>query len=163
MNKEVQTILQVILALFLFSMIAVGQHFPNVESTSWGIPSEPYNSEMNAMLMEQPVVLMRASPDSKSAIILIARLGRGEIRRELNKRRLFNVAERYRSSLGILPGKIITAEGERVNDFGRIEIYWSGILIGALPVQKNQDIYVDCCSPDDRYYPLKGKPKRKRN
>ncbi len=111
--------------------------------------------------MEQVRALMQEEPNPDGVIILVARLGKGETKRELNRRRLYNVSFRYKVSLGIPAEKVVAAEGERVYDYGRVEIYWNGEMIGALPVFKNKDIYVDCCGPDDRYYPDKDEVERR--
>jgi hypothetical protein len=49
----------------------------------------------------------------------------------------------------------VIAEGESVNGFGRIEVYWNGKIVGALFAEPNRDLCVDCCGPDKRYYPDK--------
>lgn len=127
----------------------------------WGIPKQPTNCETNAANMEQVLSLMKYKPNPYGNIILIARLGRGETRRELNRRRLYNVSKRYQTTLNVPAEKIITTEGERTNDFGRIEIYWNGELIGAMPVGTNRDICVECCGTFEQYYPEKDETDRK--
>lgn len=62
---------------------------------------------------------------------------------------------------GIPAEKIVVAEGERVDGYGRVEFYWNGEMTGALPVFKNKDIRVDCCDIDDRYYPWKDTVERR--
>jgi hypothetical protein len=160
MLNNIQKLLLAIATLALFSSIMVAQKNPNI-TRRWGIPKKPQNSEMNAADMEQVRALMQEEPNPDGVIILVARLGKGETRRELNRRRLFNVSERYTAALSIPAEKVIAAEGERVNDFGRVEIYWNGELIGALPVFKNRDLHVDCCGPDERYYPDKDATERR--
>jgi hypothetical protein len=143
---------------FSFSMIvllssvsfAQGQQ---TERFRWGIPGRPENSEMNALNMEVVRSWMREEPNPGGVLILVARLGRGETRQELNRRRLYNVARRYTAVLGVPAEKVVTAEGERVENFGRVEIYWNGLLAGALVAHKNSDLAVTCCGPDEQYYP----------
>jgi hypothetical protein len=108
---------------------------------------------MNALNMELVRAWMREEPNSGGVLILVARLGRGEARRELNRRRLYNVAQRYTAVLGVSAEQVVAAEGERVDDFGRVEIYWNGVLAGALVARKNRDLAVTCCGPDEQYYP----------
>lgn len=82
-------------------------------------------------------------------ITFIARLGDGETRRELNRRRLHNVrtyltSELYRKRD---PKTVVVAEGERVKGYGRIEIYIKGVLFDGLAVKRNADLLVGTCEP----------------
>jgi len=88
-------------------------------------------------------------------LILIARLGKGEKNKELNRRRLHNVRERLKAA-GIESEKLVTAEGECVNGLGRIELYAGGRMIENLRVKRNKDICVECCGDDERFYPYRG-------
>lgn len=83
-------------------------------------------------------------------IIAIARLGDGERSRELNRRRLHNVRV-YLTEFDWqrAPQTVITAEGERVRGYGRVELYVRGILFAVLQVRRNQDLLVGSCEPDD--------------
>jgi hypothetical protein len=138
--------------LVLFTSVSFAQGNQN-ERFHWGIPVRPENSEMNALNMEVVRAWIREEPNTGSVIILVARLGRGETRRELNRRRLYNVAQRFTAVLGVPAEKVVAAEGERVDDFGRVEIYWNGVLAGALVARRNRDLAVTCCGPDEQYYP----------
>lgn len=153
MRNKIKRLFLVVTTISLFASVLVAQE--GSKPRRWGIPEKPQNSETNAVHMEQVRALMQEVPNPDSVIILIARLGRGETRRELNRRRLYNMSFRYKVTLGFPSEKVVAAEGERVDNYGRVEIYWNGEMIGALPVSKNRDIYVDCCGPDDRYYPEK--------
>jgi hypothetical protein len=137
----------------------------NLTNRRWGIPIEPTNCETNAGNMEQIVELMKEEPNPKSNIILVARLSKQERNRDLNRRRLFNVGERYRYTLKVPTEKIVSVEGERVVGFGRVEIYWNGEMVGALVIKRNHDICIDSDADDPRYYPnkkdIKAKSKRK--
>ena len=93
-------------------------------------------------------------------IILVARLGNGEKSRELNRRRLHNVSERIKAA-GVKPKKIVVAEGGRVLGLGRVEIYVGGKIVESLRVKRNKDICVECCGPDERFYPYREKFERK--
>lgn len=132
----------------LASVIVAQENF----SGRWGIPEKPYECEQNAAEMEQVLVVMKKEPNPKGVLVLVARLGKGETRPWLNKRRLFNIGERYKV-LGVPAEKIVVAEGERVSDFGRVEIYWNGELLGALAVYKNRGICLNCCENDKKLYP----------
>jgi hypothetical protein len=102
-------------------------------------------------------------------LVLIARLGKGETNRKFNLRRLHNVRARIEAR-GIDPKKFVVAEGEKVSGLGRVEVFAGGKLIEVFSVNRNRDICVECCGPDDRFYPdrdeldrkQRQKPKRKR-
>lgn len=83
-------------------------------------------------------------------IIAIARLGDGEQRREINRRRLHNVRV-YLTEFDWhrAPETVITAEGERVRGYGRVELYVGGRLFRVLAVRPNRDLSVGSCEPDD--------------
>lgn len=95
-------------------------------------------------------------------IIAIARLGDGERRRELNRRRLHNVrvflAEFWHRDLT----RVITAEGERIKGYGRVEIYVRGVPFVGLEVRRNEDLLVgSCIGPDRNLYPYIDQKPRK--
>lgn len=72
-------------------------------------------------------------------LILIARLGSGEVSRRLNQIRLANAKEyvlRRGSDL-----KYVLAEGSRVKGLGRIEIYVGGKLTEIMPLKRNAKGY----------------------
>jgi hypothetical protein len=148
-------ILPVIYILFTFGSAFVTNAQSDLINRRWGIPKDPTNCETNAGNMEQILALMKEEPNPVGNIILIAHLSKQEKNRDLNRRRLFNVGERYRYTLKVPAEKIISAEGEGIEGFGRIEIYWNGELIGALIAQRNRDICVDSYADDKRYYPNK--------
>ena len=75
-------------------------------------------------------------------LILIARLGTGEVSRSLNQARLSSVEEyvlRRGSDL-----KYVLAQGSRVKGLGRLEIYVGGRLADMMPLRKNAKGY---CTP----------------
>lgn len=104
-----------------------------------GVAERPLNCEMTLQLMEDVRDLIKAEADEKSILILIARLGNGERSRTLNRRRLYNVREGFQVTLGIVK-PIVIAEGERVNGYGRVEVYIGGKFIGALLARKNSHV-----------------------
>jgi hypothetical protein len=101
-----------------------------------GVLEKPLNCEMTFQLMEDVRNLIQAKADDKGVVILIARLGKGENSRTLNRRRLYNVREGFQVTLRIMK-PIVIAEGERVNGFGRVEVYLGGKFFGALVAQRN--------------------------
>jgi hypothetical protein len=122
------------------------------EAGGWGVPNEPLNCEMNLQNLEFARDLARQK--TKGFLIIVARLGDDEGRRELNYRRLHNVRLQL-TLIGVPAGRIVVAEGERVRGFGRVEFYVRGEMIGALPVRKTGDICVGCCGPDEHFYPYR--------
>jgi hypothetical protein len=93
-------------------------------------------------------------------LIAIARLGAGESRKDLNRRRLENVRVYLRKRLP--EGKLVVATGERVNGLGRVEVYLSGKLVESLLANPNKDLCVDCCEIDESYYPYRKEKSRRR-
>jgi len=158
-----KNLLLLVVVYFVTCVCLVAQS--NLTNRRWGTPNEPTNCETNAANMEQILALMKEEPNPASNIILVARLSKQERNQDLNRRRLFNVTERYRYALKVPIEKIVSAEGEQVEGFGRVEIYWNGEMIGALVARKSRDICVDSYADDPRYYPtkkdIKGKLKRK--
>lgn len=106
---------------------------------------------------------------STALIIAIARLGDGERNRELNHRRLHNVrvylTERWHRN----PELVITAEGNRVKGYGRIELYVGGRLFDVIAIKRDRDLLVGSCEPenirpkwiDRNLYPYLGQKLRK--
>ena len=87
---------------------------------------------------------------SDGTIIAIARLGDGETNRDRNRRRLHNLRI-YLTEFGWhrQPSTVITAEGESIRGYGRIELYVRGVLFAILQVKRNQDLLVGSCEPED--------------
>ena len=120
------------------------------------INCEQYSADIDRMRSQFSELIGRSD-----YIILVARSGMGERSRELNRRRLHNVSERLKAA-GIEADKIVIAEGERVAGLGRVEIYASGRKIESLRASRNQDICVECCGPDERFYPYREVYERQR-
>ncbi len=104
-----------------------------------GVADKPLNCEMTLLLMEDVRDLIRAQGGENNVLILIARLGSGEKSRSLNRRRLLNVREGLQGTLGTVEPIIIT-EGDRVNGFGRVEVYSGGKFVGALLARRNSHV-----------------------
>ena len=161
-----QRFLFLIATLFSASLlVAQGRSSQSVEK-GWGVPDKPLNCEMNFQNLEHVRTLIRGQVNQKSVLILIARLGNGERQQALNHRRLYNVRLKLTGELNVPEEKIIIAQGERLEGFGRVEFYLGGELVGALLANQQSDICVGCCGPDERFYPYKGKfefkPKQRR-
>ena len=117
-----------------------------------GIPASIAQSGSGPTNAQTPYTILGTCEDNISAlsnahhlagedgtIIVIARLGDGERNRELNSRRLHNVRiyltefDWHRP-----PQTLITAEGEPLKGYGRVELYVRGVLFAVLQVKRNQ-------------------------
>lgn len=158
-----------IAAVFLLAFALPAQdRSKEIVEQGWGIPEKPFNCEMNMLYMD---ILGNALPEqtqNNNVLIIVARLGKGEMSRSFNHRRLHNALQYQIDRLKIAPEKVILAEGERVVDgFGRLEFYLNGKMAGSLLIQRNRDFCVDCCeNRNSNYYPEKArvesKPKKKK-
>lgn len=132
------------------------------------VEQKPWDCEFNVAVLSEA----HQVAGENGLIIVIARLGDNETKRELNHRRLHNVRV-YLSEFPFgwhrKPETIITAEGERVKGYGRIELYVGGRLFRSLAVKRNGDFLVGSCEPDDirpkkaeeNLYPYRSKKPRK--
>jgi hypothetical protein len=85
-------------------------------------------------------------------IIVIARLGDGDIRPNLNWRRLYNVRAYWTEFRRRKSETIILAEGARVKGYGQMEFYLGGNLVYVLKIARNSDVWFgDCYPPEDSY------------
>jgi hypothetical protein len=127
----------------------------------------PYIVLGNASTCEENAVsidnLANALRSSDARLFIVARLGKGESSRELNRRRLYNVRT-YFKGWQIDARRFVFAEGDRVEGEGRIEFYIGSTFMQVSLVKRGRDICVDCCDyPDSRYYGLGKKDKLKRS
>lgn len=130
----------------LFFLVAASSVLVVAQDKAWKLPNpKPQHCEMNDHLLDTAHQL--AGDDT--VIIAVARLGTGERNPELNRRRLHNV-KAYLTSFGWKRrlNTVVTAEGERVNGFGRIDIYVRGGLWASLAVRRNDDLILGLCEPD---------------
>lgn len=114
--------------------------------------AQPMNCAHRGAVID--VITQNAADDD--LIIVIARLGDGDLRPNLNRRRLHNVSAYWTKFLNESgrrkPETIILAEGEKVKGYGQLEFYVGGKLIQVLKVKRNADLYVgECYPPDDSY------------
>jgi hypothetical protein len=106
------------------------------------IETKPANCEFNVSVLTGA---HRVAGD-EGLVIMIARLGRGEVSRDLNRRRLHN-ARTFLTEFGHRsPNTIVTAEGDRVDGYGRVELYAGGKLFHVLLASPNGDLPVGACS-----------------
>lgn len=121
---------------------------------------KPAGCETNAALLDN--VKAKFSKDAAgSMIIVVARLGRRERSRELNRRRLFNVKYYLKNHLGLDGERIVTAAGEQSEGYGRVEIYVGGLLLETLVAEPGKDLCVTCCGSYEEFYPERTKRDKK--
>jgi len=109
----------------------------------------PGNCEDNVFILNAAHVAADATGDD-TLIIAIARLGDGERRRELNRRRLHNVRVFLTELQKRKPSTVIIAQGEQVGGYGRVELYVGGRLFQVIAIKTNDDLLVSAtCEPDN--------------
>jgi len=108
--------------------------------------SRPGNCETNSAHLDdvRNDVLRRA--DKNEVVVAVARLGDKEMSRTHNRRRLRAVRD-YLVKYGVPAESVVTAEGERVKGYGRVELYVKGKLRTVLSANPNKALCVDCCEP----------------
>jgi hypothetical protein len=106
------------------------------------VPQRPepiivYGSNNETTKAELDLLAEKAGKDK--LIILIARLGRREFSRRLSQQRLRTVRDYLRFTRAMSENRLITAEGERVSDFGRVEAYLDGKLVMVFRLSPNKN------------------------
>ncbi len=150
-------------SLFILLFLSISSAQERVIDHKWGIPDSPFTCAMNSVYLGSLVHSMREDTQDNKVLIVIARLGKGERLRSHNHRRLHNAVQ-YLMDFGTVGREeVVTGEGKPVaNDYGRLEFYLNGELVGALLVPRGRDLCVDCCeNRDPRYYPDKARVKAK--
>lgn len=126
--------------LLVASCVASAQGKGTVPASQ--VETKPTNCEFNISVLSGADRV--AGEDG--LVIMIARLGNGERRQELNRRRLHN-ARTFLTEFGQrAPQTIVTAEGESVDGYGRVELYVGGKLFHVLMIYPNADLAVGACS-----------------
>jgi hypothetical protein len=115
------------------------------------VSADPSACEVNAAAFDNLVNILRSTGER---LFVVARLGRGESSRELNRRRLYNVRTYFKLNWpNVAAERFVFAEGDRVEGEGRVEFYVGSNLTQASLVKRGGDICVDCCDyPDPTYY-----------
>ena len=111
---------------------------PETRAVPYCSPTAPVDCEWATLYMEDATV---RAHEAESYLIVVARLGDGELSRRLNAQRMKSV----RAFLGRSRLKSVVAEGERVNGYGRLEIYVGGKLLFVLPLRRNKDVDFFSC------------------
>ncbi len=103
-------------------------------------PKEPVNCELAGRYMDDAISRARRAEDTP--LLAIIRPGEREPSARISHMRLLQVKaylEYTRFS------KYVVATGEKVQGFGRIELYVAGKLLYALPLQRNRGINLLSC------------------
>jgi hypothetical protein len=95
-------------------------------------PDKPINCEDFQAHLDHAIIDWQELKLKETRMILIARLGSGERDRKLNRTRLEYV-EDYLKKHDV---EYVFAEGERVQGFGRFEVYVAGKLAMSIPIKR---------------------------
>jgi hypothetical protein len=99
--------------------------------------------ELNAASFDNLANMLRSSDER---LFVVARLGKGESSRELNRRRLYNVRAYFKENWpNVDAKKLVFAEGDRISGEGRVEFYIGSHLIQISLGKRGRDICIDCC------------------
>ncbi len=116
-----------VVCLALAGCVALLAAWPTEAQSNSSVPVqvEPYPCEYNISTLSAA----HHTAGDDGLVIVIARLGDGEYTKDLNRRRLHNVRV-YLTEFDWhrRPETVITAEGEPVKGYGRIELYVKGNL-----------------------------------
>lgn len=88
--------------------------------------------------------LIAQTAGSEGTIIAIGHLGRGELSREIVRRRVRNLQEFMYFTRGVLKERTVTAEGERVQGLGQVDVYINGKLFMVFRMKRNRDFLTNC-------------------
>jgi hypothetical protein len=125
------------------------------------VPGDNGACEVNAASFDNLANMLRSSDER---LFVVARLGKGESSRELNRRRLYNVRAYFKENWpNVDAQRFVFAEGDRISGEGRVEFYIGSHLMQISLVKRGRDICVDCCDyPDPTYYGAGKKENRRR-
>lgn len=91
---------------------------------------------------------------SGERLFVIARLGKSETDRSLNRRRLYNIRVRLKPYFDdrTKSERLVLTEGEPTNRVGCVEFYIGSKLVLITSLAHQTDICVDCCESQHLYY-----------
>ncbi len=127
--------------VWMLVMASIGLAQANAKNTP-PTQSTPEGCEVNSSNLN---IVAKDELPRDGVVIAIARLGNGEISRTLNRRRLLIVKGGLIKS-GLPEQRLVIAEGERINGYGRVELYAAGKLQMTLLAFPNKVLCVDCCT-----------------
>lgn len=119
------------------------------------VKSDNNSCEVNAAVLD---ALAQKFRETSERIFVIARMGRGETSRSLNRARLFSARFQLLDQRELDPTRVLFAEGERVKDEGRLEFYLGSKLSLVAMAKRNKGVCLTCC---EDYIPPQGKSSRK--
>jgi hypothetical protein len=147
-----RTVLFKIALLVPFFMGSVSAQNQDKLSIPFAFSPKPTNCETNHVRLDSYAKAFRADGSPDGVIIAIARLGTGERSPILNKSRLYVVRATLVGDLKLKEQDVVTAVGNPIEGYGRIEVYLNGKLIDALLVNRGKALCADCCYPEGRKY-----------
>jgi Ni/Co efflux regulator RcnB len=137
--------LNIMLLVMLWVAVVAGAVAPSQSNKSLTFQM-PDNCEGNSRRLDF-IRNKSQAMDEGQVTIAIARLGKGERSPEINRRRLYTIRA-YLTAMELPSRKLVTAEGERVAEYGRLEVYIGGELVDVLAVERGQDLRVGMCDDD---------------
>ena len=120
----------------------------------------PGNCESNSAQLDRVRNEASSGIEKGEVIIAIGRLGKEEVSRELNRRRLYSVQAYLGKRAGVPEKSIVVGEGQHVEGYGRVELYVGGKLLNVLLAEPNKLLCVECCGIDESYYLYKNGRRR---
>lgn len=154
-STKLNLILAVTILLGLGSNNVLAQKNPDEPAI---IKGDSNSCELNAAYLD---MLANMARSSNERIFVIARLGRGEQSSLISRRRLQSVREQFVRVRALSAQRIILAEGDYINDDGRIEYYFGSKLIFVSLAGRNEGLCLSCC--DDPPSKSSTRKRRKRN
>lgn len=130
----------------------------NRDTNTSRLQTTPGNCETNAALLDSVRTEALQQMSNDKFIFAIARLGDGELSRDRNRLRL-RAVKNYLTTSDLPARMLVTAEGERIKGYGRVELYVNGELRVVLLANRNKLLCVDCCDPSKSdFYSNRNKP-----
>ena len=86
-------------------------------------------------------LIAQVANGEESNVIVIARLGRGEYSRSVNRLRLSQLRDWLQNVRGYPPDRVVTAEGERLRGLGQVEVYIGGKPFIIYRMRRNRDFF----------------------
>jgi len=147
MSVNIRRALCIICLIIGYAFVVEAQQKPNSDAQIVPVQDLPGGCEFNNSVL----TVLAQSTAADELVIVIARLGDSESRKNLNYRRLHNVKTFLTEFLTDVSVRrrqetIVLAEGQRVKGFGRVELYIKGRLYEVLKARHNADLIVGYCS-----------------
>jgi hypothetical protein len=86
-------------------------------------------------------LIAQVANGEESNVIIIARLGKGEYSRGVNRLRLSQLGGWLQSVRGYSPDRVVTAEGGRSRGLGQVEVYIGGKPFIIYRMKRNRDFF----------------------